>query len=304
MELSLKEQIIYYQLLEFNYQELVNFVMDYQSQVGFDNRITFAESYRIMREHIVPQSKGSKNYALVTSHQWSNYQKWVHYLLPRSVMLHEPAYPTSWYHIYRPPVIVYYLGDGFRLGNKPISIVGTRKITPYGQQMVDLIVQQLADKGYTTVSGLALGVDAAVHRASLNYQAKTVAILPCGFHTIYPKQHNALYQKIEQHGCLISEYLPWQPPKKHHFILRNRLVAGLSPATLVIEAAQRSGSLITANYALQYNREVMVLPGRVTDSQSAGCNELIAAGALPIISMTQLMEELALLYSTHQHNNI
>lgn len=304
MELSLKEQIIYYHLLEFSYQELVSFVMNYQMQVGFDNGLTFADSYQLMREHIEPQSKGSKNYAQVTSHQWANYQEWVAYLLPRSVMLNEEAYPTSWYHIYRPPVIVYYLGDWRRLGNKPISIVGTRKITPYGQQMVDLIVQQLAGKGYTTVSGLALGVDAAVHQASLYDQANTVAILPCGFHTVYPKQHHALYQQIEQRGCLISEYLPWQPPKKHHFILRNRLVAGLSPATLVIEAAQRSGSLITANYALQYNREVMVLPGRVTDSQSAGCNELIVAGALPIISMTQLMEELESLYSTHQHNNI
>lgn len=212
-------------------------------------------------------------------------------------MIGEAGYPKLWLQLPKPPIIFFYQGDLTMLSRPVVSIIGTRKMTPYGKSIATEITRQLVELGWVAVSGLALGVDGQVHQVADETQAKsTIAILPTGFNQYYPRQHMDLQHKIADNHLLISEFLPTSPVSKHHFLMRNRLVAGLSPATIVIEAADQSGSLITANYALQFNRDLFVLPGRITDPQSMGCLKLIDLGARPIISVDQTIDELQELY--------
>lgn len=212
-------------------------------------------------------------------------------------MLGEPSYPQLWLQLPKPPIIFFFQGNLAMLQKPMVSIIGTRKITPYGRSIAREFSRKLVELGWVTVSGLALGVDSQVHQASITTgRQSTVAILPTGFNQFYPRQHMDLQQAIGRQHLLISEFLPDASVKKYHFLMRNRLVAGLSPATIVIEAANQSGSLITANYALQFNRDLFVLPGRITDEQSAGCLKLIDLGARPILSVEETLEDLQELY--------
>ena len=163
-----------------------------------------------------------------------------------------------------------------------VSIVGTRKITDYGKQCVETIVPDLVRAGFVIVSGLALGVDGAVHRATLNAGGTTIAILGTGVDdsSMYPREHFNLAREImDGRGAIISEFPLGTDSRKEHFPIRNRLIASLSLATLVIEAAQNSGSLITAKLALEDNREVLAVPGPIWSEQSAGTNLLLKLGA-------------------------
>lgn len=176
-----------------------------------------------------------------------------------------------------------------------LAVVGTRKPTTYGQQITYQICYDLAKSGIAIVSGLAFGIDGIAHQAALDAGGITVAVLGHGLDHIYPASHNQLAQRIIQsNGALVSEYANGTPPLKHHFPARNRIISGISLMTLVTEADATSGSLITANFALQQNRAVAAIPGPITSPRSAGPNNLIKNGAITVTSAVDILTALEL----------
>jgi DNA processing protein len=203
------------------------------------------------------------------------------------IQLSDKGYPTALKSIYNPPRHIHVLGDIPAL--PMVAIVGSRKPTPYGEMVAYKIAADLARSGICVVSGLAYGIDSIVHQATLEAGGKTIAVLGSGLENIYPTAHRALAREIVRSGgALISEYEATAPPLKHHFPARNRIIAGISEATIVPEADAKSGSLITAQLALDENRHVLAVPGPITSARSAGPNNLLKAGASPITSAADI----------------
>lgn len=176
-----------------------------------------------------------------------------------------------------------------------VAIVGTRKPTPYGKEITYRFSYELASRGVVIVSGLALGVDGIVHQAALDAGGTTIAVLPTPLDSIHPKTHRELAGQIVEHGgALLSEYGPGEPVYKVNFIARNRIVTAISDGLLITEAAARSGTLSTANFALGQGKSVMVVPGNITNPLSNGCNNLLKIGATPITELTDILHELGL----------
>jgi DNA processing protein len=173
--------------------------------------------------------------------------------------------------------------------------VGSRAVSPYGQQVTRQFATQLAERGVTIISGLAFGVDSIAHESALEAGGKTIAVLPGSVDTIYPRQHEQLAERIlAQGGAVISEYPPGTSVMKHHFIERNRLIAGLTDAVLIPEAALKSGSIHTANFAIDQGKDVLAVPGPITSPTSVGANNLIKRGAIPITGVDDLLDTLNL----------
>ncbi len=204
--------------------------------------------------------------------------------------------PESVRNLYKPPAELHCLGDTSLLSTgKRVGIVGARKFTPYGREVTAELSRTLAQSGVTIVSGLALGVDSIAHRACLEVSGATIAILPSGIDKIYPANHAQLASQIaEQGGLLVSEYAGSALPMKHQFIERNRIIAALSDILVVTEAAQASGSLHTARFALEQGVTVMAVPGPITSPYSIGSNQLIKHGAIPILSAQDILDELGI----------
>lgn len=174
-----------------------------------------------------------------------------------------------------------------------LAVVGSRKITPYGRGVTQSLTAELASKGVVIVSGLALGVDSVAHQACLQAGGQTIAVLPCGLDKIYPSQHTNLARSIvEKSGALVTEYEYETVLYPSNFLERNRIIAALSDGVLVTEAAIRSGSLNTANHALQLGKPVFAIPGNINSPLSAGCNNLIKAGAIPVTSAQDILNAL------------
>jgi DNA processing protein len=170
-------------------------------------------------------------------------------------------------------------------------VVGSRGLTPYGKTITDQLAGEAAGKGIVIVSGMALGVDGIAHRAALQTGGKTIAVLANGLDRMYPSSHRGLAKQIlEQGGAIISEYPEGTDPRREHFIARNRIVSGLSSAVLITEAAAKSGTLHTAQFALEQGREVMCVPGNITSPLSAGTNQLIKAGAMPVTTGQDIIQ--------------
>ena len=193
------------------------------------------------------------------------------------------------------PAILYQKGE-YNEDKFPISIVGTRNITAYGKTFVEELMEELKSLEIQTVSGLALGVDAEVHQKSLDKNIPTTAVLAHGFHTLYPAKNRLLSEKIlENGGALFTEFNTSQKPDRENFIQRNRIVAGLSPATVVVETAFGGGSISTVSFANSYNRDVYALPGKIIDKYSQGCNQIIAQHkAATISTVKDLIKDLGL----------
>lgn len=189
----------------------------------------------------------------------------------------EPGYPSSLKECFDPPVILYIYGDVNLNQEKIISMVGTRRSTWYGTESCRKIIKELIEEGHSpvVVSGLAYGVDIAAHRAALEYGLKTVAVLPNGLDRIYPAAHHEAAKRISRQGAIITEFPRETESLKINFIQRNRVIAALSKATIVIESREKGGALSTAELAQSYSRDVFALPGRISDTFSAGCNKLI-----------------------------
>lgn len=203
----------------------------------------------------------------------------------------DPRYPKQLKEISSPPLILYAQGDCSLLKEPQIALVGSRKCTPYGQEKAYLFAANLSETGFTICSGLAVGVDGFAHQGTLDKQGKTIAVLGTGLNNIYPKRHAKLAQAIIEQGLLISEFRPNAPALPSHFPRRNRIISGLSLGVLVIEASKRSGSLITARYAIEQNRDLFALPGSIDNSEACGCNLLIQQGAKLVTKQTDICNE-------------
>ncbi|PWI58178.1 DNA-processing protein DprA [Sulfoacidibacillus thermotolerans] len=207
------------------------------------------------------------------------------------VLIDDPEYPGLLRHITTPPPILFYKGQ-FRELTKSVAVVGTRKCTTYGKNVAFAIARLLAYGEYGVVSGLAQGIDQAAHEGALEAGGVTFAVLGSGIDYIYPRQNQLLADRILANGgAVVSEFLPWTGPERHRFPMRNRIISGLSQAVVIVEAGVRSGALITADFALEQNREVYAVPGSIFSSASAGTNALIACGAIPLIHPAAMMTE-------------
>lgn len=201
-------------------------------------------------------------------------------------------WPPLWRELPDPPAVVHGRGRRDVLGRPVLAIVGTRRPTPRGTAVAHELAAELAYAGWVIASGLAHGIDAAAHRGALSVGGQTVAVLAGGLDGTYPAGHRALRAAIERHGCVLSEYPPGTPPRAFRFLARNRLVAGMARGVLVVEAPANSGALTTARFALDYDREVLAVPGPVDAPQSAGCHELIRAGAALVTAAAHVHEAL------------
>lgn len=205
-----------------------------------------------------------------------------------------PQYPALLAEIADPPPILYAQGDLNCLTQPTLGVVGTRNPSATGSETAWRFAHELVEVGLTIVSGLALGIDAQAHRGCLSAGGRTIAVMGTGINTIYPSRHQALAAEIAATGLLLTEFPFHSPPLAHHFPQRNRILSGLSSALLVVEAALRSGSLITARYAMEQNRDVFAIPGSIYHTQSRGCHRLLQQGAGLVTTPQELLEEMHL----------
>jgi len=209
----------------------------------------------------------------------------------------DPAYPRRLREIYDPPPVLYLRGNPDLLSKHSISIVGSRKPSPYGVQMAEKLGRDLAARGLVVVSGMARGIDASAHRGALEAMKQsgrgaTVGVLGTGIDVIYPKENRKIHEEIAQHGCLISEFAMGSFAAPQNFPVRNRIIAGMALGVVVVEGAQYSGSLITARLAMEFGREVYGVPGNVTHAGSFGPNQLVKQGAKLVTGWEDVVEEL------------
>ena len=190
-----------------------------------------------------------------------------------------PLYPLLLKEIHCPPPILFVRGNPELLGSACCALVGSRKASAYGMRNAKWLAQELAESGFTIVSGLAAGIDSGAHQGALRASGSTIAVLGCGIDRVYPTKNRAMMEEIAQRGTVISEYPLGAGPRPYHFPRRNRIISGLSLGIIVVEAAARSGSLITARLAMEQGREVFAVPGPIGSRYATGCHKLIREGA-------------------------
>jgi len=208
------------------------------------------------------------------------------------LILVDRQYPKMLLEIADPPPVLYLKGELTKSDHLAIAVVGTRRMTPYGKRVGEKIVAGLAHNDLTIVSGMALGIDSVAHRTALENGARTIAVLGTGLDNIYPFSNQRLAEKIIQNGAVISEFCLGTQGYASNFPQRNRIISGLALGTLVVEAAARSGTLITAKFALEQNREVFAVPGSIFSPQSESCLNLIKMGAKLTTDYTDILDEL------------
>ncbi|QFJ55470.1 DNA-processing protein DprA [Pseudobutyrivibrio xylanivorans] len=213
------------------------------------------------------------------------------------ITMEDEKFPEKLLNIYDPPYGLYYLGK-LPDFSRCISIVGARRCSAYGKKMAQELGRELAKAGFTIISGMARGVDAYGHRGCLEAEGTTVAVLGSGCDVIYPTDNRLLYEEIAKSGAILSEYQMGTSPLAQNFPRRNRIVSALSDIVVVVEAREKSGSLITADFALEQGKDIFVVPGRVGDSLSTGCNKLLSQGAGVIWSTENFLKDLSTLYGS------
>ena len=219
--------------------------------------------------------------------------QWLNAAADRHLLtLGHPAWPPALLQTADPPLLLYVQGDVTMLSRPALAIVGSRNPTAQGRDNARNFAKALGELGYVIVSGLARGIDGAAHQGALEASSGTVAVVGTGLDQVYPPSHQELAQRIAHNGALVSEFAPGTPGLPEHFPLRNRIIAGLTQGTLVVEAALQSGSLITARLALEGGREVFAIPGSIHSPQSKGCHRLIKQGAKLVESAADIVEEL------------
>lgn len=207
----------------------------------------------------------------------------------KCVKYYEDHYPAKLKNINNYPYMLYFLGDISKLNNvKCVSIVGSRNATQYGMNAASLISEKLSSYGLGIVSGMARGIDSCAHYKCIDKKSYTCAVLGCGIDIVYPKSNKTLYDSIIDNGCIVSEFPPLTPPYSYNFPIRNRIISGLSELIIVVEAGIRSGTLITATYALEQGKDVLAVPGSIFSDKSKGTNKLIRDGAFPFTDFTDL----------------
>jgi len=205
------------------------------------------------------------------------------------------VYPERLKHIHDPPIVLYCHGNLSLLSQPSVAVIGSRNASYQGRAITSRFSKELSQQGITIISGLALGVDGIAHQSALGERGNTIAVIATGIDKCYPARHKKLAASIiEQHGLIISEFRPGIAPKPGHFPRRNRIISGLSLATLVVEAALKSGSLVTARLAMEQNRDVFAVPGSIDNPLTKGCHKLIKEGAKLIDCVADIIEELKL----------
>jgi len=217
----------------------------------------------------------------------------------------DEGYPRHLSDLDNAPPVLYLRGEYLPEDEWAVAVVGTRRVTAYGRQVAENIARTLAGSDVTVVSGLARGIDAIAHQAAIEAGGRTLAVLGNGVDRVYPLEHRQLADQVIAHGALISDYPVGTPPDAHNFPPRNRIISGLSLATVVVEAGVKSGALITANFAAEQGREVFAVPGNVFAPQSKGANRLIQQGAHPLLDPKEILEILELtLISEHREARV
>lgn len=206
-------------------------------------------------------------------------------------------YPEKLKNYEDAPSVLYYKGNLGKLNkNKSVAIVGSRSYSYYGENVTKIIADKLGKNNINIISGMAKGIDTFAHTSTLKNNGFTCAVLGCGVDIIYPKCNKELYYEILKNGCIISEVIPGTPPYAYNFPLRNRIISGISNLVIVVEASKKSGSLITASYALEQGKDVMAVPGSIFSEKSIGTNKLIKDGAYPLTSVEDVFQILNISY--------
>ncbi len=210
------------------------------------------------------------------------------------LILDDGSYPSLLREIDDPPPVLYVKGDWQACFEQPcVGVIGSRMCSTYGENASEMLARDLASRGITVVSGLARGIDTAAHRGAMRGQGRTVAVMGTGIDSVYPKENNGVVREIlASGGCLVTQFPLGTPPLKDNFPYRNRIISGLSLGVLIVEASERSGSLITARLAMEQNREVMAVPGNITSGNSFGTNYLIKSGAKLVQQWQDVVAEL------------
>ena len=208
------------------------------------------------------------------------------------VTLEDSSYPPLLKHVADAPPLLYVRGVLRPDDELAIAVVGTRRATVYGKQVCERLVQEVAGRGVTVVSGLARGIDAVAHRTALAAGGRTIAVVACGVDIVYPPDHRALAREIAGSGAIVSEYPMGTPPEAGNFPARNRIISGMTRATLVVEAGETSGAMITANFAVEQGRDVLAVPGSILAASCAGTNRLIQEGAKLVQDAQDILDEL------------
>ena len=225
----------------------------------------------------------------------------------QAITIQDKHYPSLLKHIYGAPCILYVRGQVEVLRTEMIAVVGSRRASVYGKKVAEKLAYEMAERDITIVSGMARGIDTHVHKGALKAGKKTIAVLGCGVDIVYPKENDQLMGYIIKSGAVISEFPPGTSPTPNNFPARNRIISGLSAGTVVVEAGERSGSLITADFALEQGREVFAVPGNIDSPGSEGTNNLIKQGAKLITCTQDILEELPFLKPAHknkQHKSV
>lgn len=210
------------------------------------------------------------------------------------VTIDDNNYPEALRNIYNPPHTLYYKGKLPKKEQKVIAMVGARNCSDYGRAMAEYFAMELAKKGVVVISGLAAGIDSYAHKGALKVLGETIGVLGCGVDICYPKENFNLYMQMQELGCILSEYGPGISPRTFNFPMRNRIISGISDGVFIIEAKEKSGSLITVDFGLEQGKNIYTLPGRVCDDLSLGCNNLIKQGAKVVTNTYDILEDFIL----------
>ncbi|MDI6785794.1 MAG: DNA-processing protein DprA [bacterium] len=210
------------------------------------------------------------------------------------ITLEDDNYPELLKNIFDPPIVLYVKGEIKKEDEKALAIVGSRLATSYGKRVAYDIAKDLSYRGFNIVSGMARGIDTYAHKGALEAKGRTIAVLGCGLDIIYPPENKKLWEEISENGAVITEYPYGSLPEKGNFPRRNRIISGFSKGVLVVEAWTKSGSLITANLALEQGREVFAIPGRIYSKFSQGTHNLIKQGAKLVVNYQDILEEFGL----------
>ncbi len=243
---------------------------------------------------------------IISSRQEKNLQQWATELESKKINyihINDDNYPKLLKEIHDPPIGIYVRGEIDFNVHTCVSMIGSRKCTEYGKIQAYKISKDLAKEGVTIVSGMAKGLDSVAHIGAIEGRGKTIAVLGCGVDICYPAENKELMENIMLNGCIISEFAPQTKPQPSYFPLRNRIISGLSLATVVVEAKQKSGALITVDQALEQGRDVYAIPGNITSEYSKGTNELIQQGADLVTSATDILNLLKI-SKPHENSNI
>lgn len=292
----MKEYELWLILMDISNYEKVKLIEKYNNEENIYNNIDNIIKEKLLHKNFLTKIKNNnkEKEEKLEEYLFKNNIKYVTYS--------SSLYPDRLKNIDNPPYVIFYKGDITLLNYNMVAIVGSRKNTNYGEQVTKFIVSELYNISYGVVSGVAAGIDSIAHREILFRGGKTIGVLGCGIDVVYPRFNKNLYDRISEHGLLISEFLPGTKPLSYNFPQRNRIISALSNGVIVIEASNKSGSLITVDYALSQSKDVMVVPGPIFNETSKGCNLLIYQGARPFLGKKDLYEFLNVIKKDDKNN--